>query len=158
MELQIKGNVVLSLGMESGTSKSGKQWSKASIVIETEGQYPKKVLLTNFKSAEKFAGLQPGTTGTFHIEISSDEYNGRWYTSVNCYKWEVMQNQQYAPQGQYQQQPMPPQGAQPFYGPAPEYPVNTQSSTPNLDSLGVRGYQQPQSAPMPANGDDDLPF
>lgn len=149
--MEIKGRVILNLGIQSGTSKAGKTWSRASIVVETEEQYPKKVKLDNFKNAEKFGSLQPGTTGTFHIEINSDEFNGRWYTSVNCYKWEVVQNQQ-----PYQQ--IPPQGAQPFYGPAPQYPVNTQSNTPNLDSLGVHGYQQPQGAPMPVNGDDDLPF
>lgn len=145
--MEIKGRVILNLGIQSGTSKAGKTWSRASIVVETEEQYPKKVKLDNFKNAEKFGSLQPGTTGTFHIEINSDEFNGRWYTSVNCYKWEVVQNQQ-----------IPPQGAQPFYGPAPQYPVNTQSNTPNLDSLGVHGYQQPYDSQATANEDDDLPF
>lgn len=128
--MTISGKVIQNLGIQSGTSKAGNAWSKSSIVIETEGQYPKKVALDNLKNVEEFAKLAPGTVGTFHIEISSNEYNGRWYTSVNCWKWEIDEQQ-----------------------------VSTaaQSATPTLDAMGVKGYQgQPvQTAPQEA---DDLPF
>lgn len=87
--MEIKGRVIQSLGVQKGTSKAGKEWSKASVIIETDGQYPKKVALDNMKNAEEFGKLPVGSTGVFHIEVESREFNGRWYTSVNCWKWEV---------------------------------------------------------------------
>ena len=134
--MEIKGKIIQNLGIQSGTSKAGKAWSKASILIETEGTYPKKVVLDNLKNAEEFSKLAVGSTGTFHIEINSNEYNGRWYTSVNCWKWEVTQTQQ---QQSYQQ------------------PPSAQSATPTLDSMGVKGYQQGQYAQQ-TPPDEDLPF
>ena len=87
--MEIKGRVIQSLGVQKGTSKAGKEWSKASIIVETDGQYPKKVALDNMKNAEEFGKLPVGSAGIFHIEVESREFNGRWYTSVNCWKWEV---------------------------------------------------------------------
>lgn len=129
--MEIKGKVIQNLGIQSGTSKAGKAWSKASILIETEGQYPKKVVLDNLKNADEFSKLAVGSTGTFHVEINSNEYNGRWYTSVTCWKWELdTQPQQYVPT----------------------------SATPTLDSMGVKGYQQSQAQQPASTGDEDLPF
>lgn len=93
LQMEIKGRVIYNLGIQSGTSKAGNAWSKASIVIETEGQYPKKVLIENIKKAEEFSKIAVGSIGTFDIEISSNEFNGRWYTSVNCWRWKIEQNE-----------------------------------------------------------------
>lgn len=109
--MEIKGHVVANLGVQKGTSKAGKEWSKATIVIETEGQYPKKIALDNMKNADSFGALAVGTEGTFHIEVESREFNNRWYTSANCWKWEATQ-QTPAPQAQqpvYQQTQAQPQ-------------------------------------------------
>lgn len=126
--MEIKGKVIQSLGVQNGTSKAGKAWSKAIIIIETEGQYPKKVALDNMKDADNFSKIPIGSTGVFHVEAESREFNGRWFTNINCWKWDLEQTTQ------------------------------PQSSTPNLDSLGVNGYSaQPQAAPAP-QGEDDLPF
>ena len=127
--MEIKGKIIQNLGIQSGTSKAGKSWSKASILIETEGQYPKKVVLDNLKNADEFGKLTIGSTGTFHIEINSNEYNGRWYTSVNCWKWEID---------------------------TPQAPAAPQSATPTLGATGVKGYQG-QNTPN-TQEEDDLPF
>lgn len=95
--MEIKGKVVANLGVQKGTSKAGKEWSKATVIIETEGQYPKKIALDNMKNADSFGVLAVGTVGTFHIEVESREFNGRWFTSVNCWKWETAQQPQPAP-------------------------------------------------------------
>ena len=141
LSMEIKGKVIINLGVQSGTSKAGKAWSKASVVIETEGQYPKKVLLDNMKNADEFGRLAVGSIGTFHLNVESREFNGRWYSSVNCYKWEVS--------SPYPQQAPP--AAQPYPGaPQPQaYPPNAQPYNP----------QYAQNAQMaPAEGSDDLPF
>lgn len=158
--MEVKGKVILVLPIQEGISKNNKPWKKASIVIETEGQYPKKIAMDSLKNAEEFAKLTPGTAGAFHIEVSSNEFNGRWYTSVNCYKWETASPypQQPLPYGQPMQGAYPPQGAGAFYGQQTAAPVNPQSATPTLDSMGVQGYQQMPQTPPAQNGDDDLPF
>ena len=87
--MEIKGKIIQTLPLQEGVSKSNKPWKKATIIIETDGQYPKKVALDNMKNAEEFGKLPVGSTGVFHIEVESREFNNRWYTSVNCWKWEV---------------------------------------------------------------------
>lgn len=107
--MEIKGKVVANLGVWKGTSKAGKEWAKATVVIEYGDQYPKKVALDNLKNAEDFAKLAVGADGTFHIEVESREFNGRWYTSVNCWKWETTQQAPAQPvqQPAYQQTQAP---------------------------------------------------
>lgn len=107
--MEIKGRVVANLGVQNGTSKAGKNWAKATVVIEYGDQYPKKVALDNLKNADSFGALSVGTEGTFHIEVESREFNGRWYTSVNCWKWETTQQApaQPAQQPVYQQAQAP---------------------------------------------------
>ena len=87
--MEIKGTVIQNMGLQKGTSKAGKEWSKAEIIIEYGDQYKKKVKLTNMKNAESFALIPEGSNGTFQIEIESREFNGRWYTDVSCWKWEL---------------------------------------------------------------------
>lgn len=108
--MEIKGKVVANLGVQKGTSKAGKEWVKATIVIEYGDQYPKKIALDNMKNADSFGALAVGTEGTFYIEVESREFNGRWYTSVNCWKWETTQQAQAQPVQQqtvYQQPQVP---------------------------------------------------
>ena len=131
ISMEVKGKVIQNLGIQSGVSKSGRQWSKASILIETFDQFPKKIALDNLKNAESFNQIPVGSIGVFQIEVSSNEFNGRWYTSVNCWKWEI--DEQQAP-------------------PAP------QSATPTLDSMGVKGYKRQPAQQMQEEEDSDLPF
>lgn len=105
--MEIKGRVVANLGVQKGTSKAGNEWSKATVVVEYGDQYPKKIALDNMKNADSFGALEVGTEGTFHIEVESREFNGRWYTSVNCWKWETTQQPQQTPTQQMYQQPAP---------------------------------------------------
>lgn len=116
-ELTIKGKIIANLGVQKGTSKAGKDWAKASLVVESAGQYPKKVLLDNMRDAENFAKLAVGTEGVFYIEPESHEFNGKWFTNINCWKWEAI--------GQ-QQAPQTPQAAQPS-----EQPKQTETQGDN---------------------------
>lgn len=89
--MEIKGKVLQVLPMEGGTSRNGNQWSKASLIVEVaeNPQYPKKVKISNMKNADAFSKLTIGSEVTFKVEIESREYNGRWYTEVNCWGWDA---------------------------------------------------------------------
>lgn len=93
--MEIKGKVIQALPIEGGTSKSGNQWQKASLIVETaeNPQYPKKVKISNMKNAEAFSKIAIGSEVIFKVEIESREYNGRWYTELNCWGWDAPQVQ-----------------------------------------------------------------
>ena len=85
IELQIKEL----LPIQSGNSSSGKEWKKREVVGQTGGQYPKDVCVTLWgKTVDSFKG-QPGDRVVFHVEVSSREYNNRWYTEVKAWKFEA---------------------------------------------------------------------
>jgi hypothetical protein len=84
--MNIKGKITQKLPLKSGTSQAGKTWSRGEIVIETEGQYPKKVCMET--TAEMHEKMQIGATHTFHLNIESREYMEKWYSSIKCWKYE----------------------------------------------------------------------
>lgn len=96
--MEIQAKVVSVLPMEGGTSKSGNQWSKASLIVETLDQYPRQIKISNMKNADAFSKIVIGTEATFKVDIESREYNSRWYTEVSCWNWDVAQPQNNQPQ------------------------------------------------------------
>lgn len=120
--MEIEGTLVQILPLESGVSRSGNPWSKATVIIETLGQYPKKVALTNMKNAEEYSKLPIGSQIKFKIDVESREFNGRWYSDIRAYAYELQGSQasqhvytQSYPQSQYQQPiPQSPQVAPTF--------------------------------------------
>ena len=140
----MRGKIIVVGPTENGVSKSGKQWRKQLYVLETEGQYPKKVAFNVMNdNIEKFA-IQMGQTVEAEIDIESREYQGKWYTN-NGTAWRVnnlgfVSYQQPFGQGAYpqpQQQPVYQQQAPQGYAPS----VNP-----------TNGYGQPADQPFPTNG------
>lgn len=109
-ELTISGRIDSVLPLQQGTSKAGKPWQKQEYILDTGGQYPKKVCFSLFgESITKFP-LQVGQDVTVSIDIESREWNNKWYTEVRA--WNVtyasQQPQSPAPQPPVAQ-PAPPQ-------------------------------------------------
>lgn len=71
--------------MQSGQGKNG-TWKKQEFIIETPGQYPKKVCLSLWGEKVDETRLSVGEKITASINIESREYNGRWYTDVRAWK------------------------------------------------------------------------
>jgi hypothetical protein len=101
--MEITGKVVQKLQVESGMSKAGKEWKKQSIVIETPGEYPKKVCFTLWGNKIDEVQLQEGETISAKIDIESREYNGRWYTDVKA--WQVQKTDGSTPNNEFNQEP-----------------------------------------------------
>lgn len=87
--MELEARVVQVLPLEKGVTKSGDEWKKATLIVETNGQFPKKVALSNFKRAEEFNAIPVETQCKFRIDVESREWNGKWFTNCNCYAWEV---------------------------------------------------------------------
>ena len=86
--MEIIGKVVRLGALTEGTSARG-PWRKQELIIETEEQFPKTVCLTcwtnQIDEIQKFA---PGQTIKAQIEISSREFNGKWYTDVRVWRFD----------------------------------------------------------------------
>lgn len=97
MDLQITGEVVEILEEKSGESSNG-PWRKQDFILETQGQYPRKVCITQWGDRIDEFDVQEGETLTVHIDIESREYKGRWYTDVKA--WRVERVEQLRPQAE----------------------------------------------------------
>ena len=104
-ELTISWRIDSVLPLQQGTSKAGNPWKKQGYVLDTGGQYPKKVCFSLFGDKIDQFPIQVGQDVTVSIGIESREFNGRWYTEVNA--WNVTYSGQ-QPQLQSQATPQPP--------------------------------------------------
>jgi len=86
--MEIKGKLIQKLELVSGNSSNG-EWKKQQYIIETDGQYPKKVCLMLWNdSVSLLDKYNIGDEIISHINIESREYNDRWYTDVKAWKIE----------------------------------------------------------------------
>jgi len=83
--MELTGTVTEVLKEESGQSSRG-TWRKQSYIIETQGQYPKKVCAQVWGDKIDSFKLSEGANVTASIEVESREFNGRWYTDVKIWK------------------------------------------------------------------------
>ncbi len=89
--MEITGRIIQVLAPVTGEGKNG-TWKKQDIVVETPGQYPKKVCVSIWGDKINTSSLQEGVEVTAQIDVESREYNGRWYTEVRCWKIEPTQH------------------------------------------------------------------
>lgn len=83
--MQLTAKLVQLLPLQTGSGKNG-QWKKQDIIVETEGQYPKKVCISIWGDKIDEKKLQPGNMLRIDFDVESREYNGRWYTDVKAWR------------------------------------------------------------------------
>ena len=135
--MEITGKVVRLGGLTEGTSARG-PWRKQDLIIETDEQYPKTVCLTCWiNQIDEIQNMVPGQLIKAQIDISSREFNGKWYTDVRVWRFE------------------------PIGVTAPA------AATPNMAAQPQPVHQTPPTAPInnpddffgsDSNNGDDLPF
>jgi hypothetical protein len=89
--MEIKGTITTMQPIQTGISQQGKEWSNQTIVIETEGEYPKSVALQlSGKPLDYNKGkLKVGQFITAKFDVSSREYNGKYYTTLGAFNIEI---------------------------------------------------------------------
>ncbi len=87
--MDIKGRVIQLLALQTGEGKNG-TWKKQDFVIETDGQYPKKVCISAWGDKINESALQVGNEVNISFDVESREYNGRWYTDLKAWKIEAL--------------------------------------------------------------------
>lgn len=92
MSLSIKGRIKTILPPESGTSKAGKAWRKQSFVLDTGAQYNPDVCFGVFgdDKMDMLAKYSPGSEVEVSFNISSREYNGKYYHNIDAWKIEAI--------------------------------------------------------------------
>jgi len=86
--MQLTGTLYKLLPLQTGIGKNG-TWKKQEIVIETEGNFPKKVCISIWGDKIDEQKLVAGNKLTIDFDVESREYNGRWYTDVKAWKVEL---------------------------------------------------------------------
>ncbi len=136
--MEIEGKIILDLGEQSGTSKAGNLWRKHEWVLETFGQYPRKVKFTVFGSKLDNIHIEAGKSYKISVDAESREFNGRWYTDINAY------------------------AASEIGAPQPDFggsaPAAAAPAAPADPFGGQAGFTAPADPFASDNDTDDLPF
>lgn len=134
--MEIQGKIIRDLGEQSGTSRAGNAWKKHEYVLETHDTYPKQICFNLFGDRADQYVCSVGEEITLSFDLSSREYNGRWYTDVSGWKIE---------KGAPAAAPAPAPNA--YAAPAPAAAPYAAAPAAPADPFGA-----------PAGGTDDLPF
>ena len=86
--MELTAKLTQLLPIQTGTGKNG-EWKKQDIIVETEGQYPKKVCVSIWGDKINEGQLQIGNILKIDFDIESREYNSKWYTDIKAWKIEV---------------------------------------------------------------------
>ena len=127
--MELEGKIIKVLETRSGTSpRTGSPWKLQSFVLETPGQYPRRMVFEVFGEERlNQMNIQEGQELKVSFDIDAREYNGRWFNDIRAYN--VIRGQQ----------PVP--GAQPVAAPS-------EATSPF----------PPAQEPASEGASDDLPF
>lgn len=148
--MEITGKIIAVLPANSGISaRTGNPWMSQGYVIETQGQYPKKLAFDVFGEERiKQFNIQQGEDITVSFDFDAHEYNGRWFNSVRAFNVEKSGQQT-------TQQPTPQPTANVANQQAPQQHVTQQQ---NMFNAGVQNAAPYQPTQQPQADPNDLPF
>lgn len=89
-----KGVVTAVSQIQSGTSKSGKQWQRVDVVLtydNSKPEYPKSVLFSVMNDNICKFNLQQGCEYEVEVDFKVNEYQDKHYMSASCWKATPMQ-------------------------------------------------------------------
>lgn len=85
--MQLTAKLTQLLSIQTGSGKNG-EWKKQDIIVETEGQFPKRICVSIWGDKINKGQLQIGNELKIDFDIESREYNGKWYTDIKASKIE----------------------------------------------------------------------
>lgn len=142
--MDIEGTIIQILDPDGGVSqRTGNQWKKQGYVLETGGEFPRKVKFDVWN--DRLQGFELQKRYSVSVDIESREYNGRWYTDVSAYSMRPLEG---GPTGPTQQFP-------PVQNPYNNAPQNNfsqpQAATQNNPINNAPDFKESEQG-------DDLPF
>ena len=147
--MEITGKIIAVLPANSGTSaRTGNPWMSQTYVIETQGQYPKKLAFDVFGEERiKQFNIKQGEELTVSFDFDAHEYNGRWFNSVRAFNVEKSGQQT-------TQQPTP----QPTDNVANTQAQQQAPQQQNMFNAGVQNATPYQPTQQQQADPNDLPF
>jgi len=86
MALEIDGKVIKVLEEISGEGRNG-TWKKQAFVVETMGEYPKKICFQAWgNQVDTVKSIGDGDRVIVSFRLESREFNERWYTDATAWK------------------------------------------------------------------------
>ena len=134
--MELIAKLVKKLPQEVGQGKNG-QWVKGAFVVETEGEFPKKVCFTVWgeNMIKALDSIKEDELIKVHFSVESREYNERWYTDLKAYRIDSLMT-------------VTPEQAQPVQPMTEKFPPQVE----------VPGHVERVPFDAPATEEDDLPF
>lgn len=86
--MQLTAKLIQLLPLQTGTGKNG-EWKKQDLIVETAGQYSKKICISVWGEKINEGLLQIGNNLKIDFDIESREYNDKWYTNVKAWNIEA---------------------------------------------------------------------
>ena len=92
MSLSVKGTITQKLELEQGTSKAGNEWKSQSFVLKTDNQYNPDICFKLFgeDKIQIVSNINVGEQVEVFFNLSSREWNGKWFTSADAWKIESL--------------------------------------------------------------------
>lgn len=85
--MKIENARVISVSEVATGQGTNGEWKKQTFVVDTGGQYPKQICFTAMgKTVDYSSNLKTGQMVDVDFDISSREYNGKWYTDAKAFK------------------------------------------------------------------------
>ena len=119
--MEIQGKVIASLEPQRFvSSKNGNEYVTIVFVIETQGQYPKKVAMKVI-GEDKFKQMGIAIGGIYNVsfDVESREWKGKWFTECQAWRTQRVDGTQEQPQQAATQTAQKPAPA-PAQNPLPE--------------------------------------
>ena len=147
--MEITGKIIAVLPANSGTSaRTGNPWMSQTYVIETQGQYPKKLAFDVFGEERiKQFNIQQGEELTVRFDIDAHEYQGRYFNQIRAFNVEKSGQQT-------TQQPTP----QPTDNVANTQAQQQAPQQQNMFNAGAQNAAQYQPTQQQQADPNDLPF
>lgn len=98
--MEVQGTITKILEKQTGESKAGKEWKKQSFVIDTGDQYNPEVCFQVFGD-DKISMLSKFSIGQevkVAFNVSSREYNGKYYHNLDAWKIKEVGSSEQTPQ------------------------------------------------------------
>lgn len=91
-DLKVSGTISKILKVETGQSKAGKEWKKQNFVLDTNAEYNNLICFQLFgdKKLEAFSRFKEGERVEVSFNVSSREYNDKYYHNLDAWKLEKL--------------------------------------------------------------------
>ncbi len=126
--MEIQGKVIKILdALRFTSSKNGNEYIKNTFILETQGQYPKKIAFS-VMGEDKFKQMNIVVGGNYNVsfDVESREWQQKWFTEASAWKAVCLDGQQQ--QAPVQQPPTAAPAAKPATTQSAQHQQKTQES------------------------------